>query len=294
MDNTFQVAKEIEDKHSDIVKSIRIKHSGPGPAREAGRLLAKGEFIQYLDSDDLLRPNKFDLQVKALREHPECGVAYGYVCLHKEDGSVLSEPFKWSGQTISTLFPKLLVDRWWNTDTVLFRRSVTDAVGPWSNLRWSQDWEYDARVGALGTKLAHVKEYVCDQRVHSGEKQSGRGNWMEPDRLLNRVDFLRLLYSHARKAGVTSDAPEMQHFARWVFTIARHCGAIGLIEESKECFAIALEATGKVGLLNLDFKAYRALCYILGWKGAGRFSCFVLDQKSRKPGPKTLKQSWMD
>ena len=76
------------------VRSIRINNSGPGGAREQGRLIARGEFIQYLDSDDELLPCKFELQVKALNQHPECGVAYGKTRLIAEVGDVLKVPTK--------------------------------------------------------------------------------------------------------------------------------------------------------------------------------------------------------
>src|SRR5262249_17896006 len=56
---------------------IHRENGGPGAARETGRLVARGEFIQYLDSDDLLLPTKFKLQVAGLRQHRDCGVSYG-------------------------------------------------------------------------------------------------------------------------------------------------------------------------------------------------------------------------
>ncbi len=64
--------------HADVLQVVRREdNGGPGLSRETGRRLARGEFIQYLDSDDILLPCKFALQVGALRDNPECGVAYG-------------------------------------------------------------------------------------------------------------------------------------------------------------------------------------------------------------------------
>ena len=53
--------------HSEV-RTIHRENGGPGAARETGRLAARGEFIQYLDSDDLLLPIKFELQVAGLRQ----------------------------------------------------------------------------------------------------------------------------------------------------------------------------------------------------------------------------------
>lgn len=77
-------ADELQRTHPDIVQVTYNKNQGAGPAREAGRQKARGEFIQYLDSDDLLLPGKFEVQVAALHEKPYCGIAYGWTRLTVE------------------------------------------------------------------------------------------------------------------------------------------------------------------------------------------------------------------
>ena len=61
-DETGEVAKELVEQHPEVVRYTRHENAGPGPARELGRQLARGEFIQYLDSDDRLLPNKFAIK----------------------------------------------------------------------------------------------------------------------------------------------------------------------------------------------------------------------------------------
>jgi len=58
-DSTPQMLDELAVQHPDEIRVIHKDNGGPGLAREAGRLLAWGEFIQYLDSEDCLLPNKF-------------------------------------------------------------------------------------------------------------------------------------------------------------------------------------------------------------------------------------------
>jgi glycosyltransferase involved in cell wall biosynthesis len=93
-DNTAEAIAGLVADDPERVRSIRITNRGPGGAREQGRLMARGEFIQYLDSDDELLSRKFELQVKALNQHPECGVAYGKMRLIAEVGDVLKVPTK--------------------------------------------------------------------------------------------------------------------------------------------------------------------------------------------------------
>ena len=262
-DGAADVADELARRHPEA----RVAHNpnrGPGPAREAGRLLARGEFIQYLDSDDLLLPRKFEIQVAALRRNPECGAAYGYIRLDLGGGRFLDKPYKGSGHEVPFLFPRLLVERWWNTNCPLYRRSVCDAAGPWPDLRYSEDWEYDARIGALRTRLAHCKEYVTVQRQHGGPRETGHGRWLAPP---DRVRFFRLMLQHARAAGVDPAAPEMSFFAKWVFLNARQSAALGHPAAAESLFQLALETAGRP---DLRMRVVRLASRLIGWRATGK------------------------
>lgn len=289
-DETPTVANEFVDAFPDIIRFHQKENSGPGPTREAGRRMARGEFIQYLDSDDLLRPKKFELMVAALRDNPDCGAAYGYICVHPHGQPPKEKPFKGSGETHETLFPWILADRWWNTNCPLFRRSVCDQVGPWTDLRWSQDWEYDGRVGALGTKLVHVKDWVCDERHHEEGRQTDAADWLAPDRLRARKRLLELLLDHAEAAGVEAANPHRRHFTRWIFATARQCAAAGLVEEAKECMALADRSAGECDEVRHGFRAFKTLCRLIGTRSAGRLGLWL--QAIKRPGSHTMQQSF--
>ena len=90
-DETPLVGRELAQQHPGVVRfagSPENSGSGPGPMRELGRQQARGEFLQYLDSDDRLLPDKFTDQVRTLREHPECDIAYGLTRLVDQDGRI--------------------------------------------------------------------------------------------------------------------------------------------------------------------------------------------------------------
>jgi glycosyltransferase involved in cell wall biosynthesis len=289
-DNTPRVGEEMAGQHPSEIVFLRKENSGAGPTREAGRQAARGEFIQYLDSDDLLRPRKFEIQVAALRQNPQCGAAYGYICVHPLDGPPKENPFKGSGETRETLFPWILADRWWNTDAPLFRRTVCDAVGPWTDLRWSQDWEYDGRVGALGTRLVHCKDWVCDERHHRGLRQTTPADWLVPERLLARKRFLELMLGHAERAGVSPDSPQRKHFTRWVFATARQCATAGLRDEAFQCMELAERSAADCVEARRGFRLFRTLSCVLGARGAGRVLRGL--ERIKKPGRMSLEQSF--
>ena len=252
------------------IRSLRRPNGGPGLAREAGRQAARGEFIQYLDSDDLLLPRKLELQLAALTAHPECGVAYGLTRYRDAAGEEIACTWKEPNAVRETMFPSFLLARWWETATPLYRRTITDAAGPWTDLRLEEDWEYDARVAALGVRLAFVPEFVAEHRDHAEERLS-RGAGLEPRRLRWRAQAHERIYAHARRAGVPLETPEMRHFARELFLLSRMCGAAGLAAESRTLFTLAREASGDERN-RAQFRLYRTVAALLGWRAAGRLS----------------------
>ncbi len=286
-DDTTEVGKTLEQANPGVVRYLWNPNRGAGPARESGRQIARGEFIQYLDSDDRLWPRKFEVQIAALRANPDCGIAYGQIRLCRDGEPPSESPHKWSGRKLETLFPWLLVDRWWNTDAPLWRRSVCDRIGAWSDLRYSQDWEYDARAGALGVRLAYCPEFVCDQSHHATNRQTGSGKWLAP---AAKVIFFSRLFEHATSAGMTADAAEMRHFSRWVFSHSRQCAVDGDAESALALYALAARAAARP---SADMRAYRLMTAIVGWRNASRISGFAQGLLGRRHGRFTRKQSWM-
>lgn len=260
----------VDDASTEPVVDSRVRvlrhdrNRGVGAARETGRKAARGQFIQYLDSDDLLLPRKFELQVAGLTDHPECGASYGWTRVNDEP-----RPAKRTGEQIDTLFPSMLQSRWWHTPTPLWRRDVIDKAGPWLALNTEEDWEYDARIAAQGVKLHYVADWVCQVRFHDEARLSRRGRSAEvlKDKAVAHASILE----HAQDARIDENTPEMRSFARELFLLARQCGAAGLPRESRMLFDLAREASGAEGS-RLQFKVYRAAAALLGWSNAGRLA----------------------
>ena len=77
-DQTEKVCETLikKAKNRDISLIYHKKENGGvSTARNAGTTLASGEFIQYLDSDDLLHPQKLEIQVSALVKNPNCSMS---------------------------------------------------------------------------------------------------------------------------------------------------------------------------------------------------------------------------
>jgi glycosyltransferase involved in cell wall biosynthesis len=267
-DDTPAVIEELASRHPEV-RAVRRPNGGPGLARETGRLAARGDFIQYLDSDDLLLTRKFELQVRALEDQPECGVAYGRTRYRDALGSEIECSWKDANQIQRTILPSFLLSRWWETSTPLYRKSVCDAAGSWTALRLEEDWEYDCRVGSLGTLLAYVPEVVAEHRDHADFRLS-RGSGTDPVRLRDRAAAHELIASHARRGGIPAAAPEFQHFARELFHLARQCGLAGLPDEAARLLALALTIAP-----SADLRIYQVAARLVGWRAAGRAASWI-------------------
>lgn len=264
-DETPQVLADLAARHPDEIRVLRQTNGGPGAARERGRRAARGAYIQYLDSDDWLYPNKFEDQIKALRQRPDCAIAYGTTTVSDLEGTIVEPSSRRTGQPMTTLFPALLTERWWFVHTPLYRRALCDAVGAWSTMRQREDWEYDARIGALRPSL-----------VHCGSVVSNHSHYMSPARasqasakacLLYDATFLPRLFACGLLAGVPFDSPEMRHFSRWSFFRARQLDRQGYPAHASRLLHLScLSAAGSrppVQLYNLVRMLFRPR--VAGW-----------------------------
>ena len=126
-DNTSQVAAQF----GQAVIYLRLPHRGqPAATRNAGLRAARGEFIAFLDSDDLFLPDRFAQQLPLLQSNPEVGLVYSDGIYFRDDpacpvGRVLDGLPTPSGDA----FADLLRGNFLAPPIVLIRRASLDAIG---------------------------------------------------------------------------------------------------------------------------------------------------------------------
>jgi hypothetical protein len=214
------------------VRIVRERNQGPGAARQNGMEHAKGEFVQFLDSDDILYPSKFELQVAMLRRRSEADVVYGKT----RNAALIEEterPWKRTGESIAQLFPILLAGRIWDTSTPLYRSEVVKQAGGWSDLINEEDWEFDCRIAAQGVQLAWVDEWVSEQRAHADNRASADGS-SDPLKLRDRARARHLILNHALQAGIETSTAEFVEFTHASFLLARQCALAGLCDDAEK------------------------------------------------------------
>ena len=271
-DHTPAVIAALEAEHSEV-RGIRQPNGGPGAARECGRRAARGAFVQYLDSDDVLLPRKLALQMEALAAAPAAVAAYGRTRYRGPAGEEIRCSWKPLLDGETSILPHFLRGRMWETVSPLYRATAVEEAGAWTPRRLEEDWEYDCRVGALGRPLVFLPDFLAEHRDDASDRLS-RGAALDPARMRDRAAAHASIYASARRAGIGDDAPEMQQFARELFLLARQCGAAGLPDEAKQLFLLAREASGTRGGAS-QFRLYAAIARLAGWSFAGRAAAVV-------------------
>jgi hypothetical protein len=239
-----------------------------------GKEKSSGQFIQYLDSDDVLLPTKFSTQVDALLQNPSHSIAYGIS--YEQDFSfnppLVRGPIRDTGIHNNHLFPKLLNERWWTTSSPLYRQEVLLQIGSWKNLLNEEDWEYDGRIGALNTLLIWVPHEVSVRRLNITQDHLSRGGYTDPRKIADRVISKHFLYQYALMSGVHHRQREMEIFARECFFLSRQCAALGLEKEAKKMFSLARQASNINRRYGLDFLLYKLFGYLMGWGWTSRLT----------------------
>jgi glycosyltransferase involved in cell wall biosynthesis len=235
-DDTGDVVRRLACAHHDIIKYVRKDHDGFTRAVNAGLDHINGAFVQFLDSDDVLAPEKFAIQVDGLRSHPECGISYCYAREYAMGDAPQDAPARRTGETFEHLFPALVSGRLWPSPVPLYRRELIDALGKYGDWSIHREWEYEARAAAKGVRLHHAKAFLADVRgVHHLE---GRKKGDVPARKLpDYVAVLEGVYAHAC-AAVQPRA--FDAFRRRVLSVAQLCEDAGLPAEARRCHAIAM------------------------------------------------------
>jgi glycosyltransferase involved in cell wall biosynthesis/peptidoglycan/xylan/chitin deacetylase (PgdA/CDA1 family) len=204
-DQTVAVAKQFE---SDRVRIVAQKNQGAAAARNTAFSLCHGDYIQWLDSDDLLAPDKISRQMAILDQSVS-----KKMLISSEFGKFL---FRWqTARFIPTglwedlsptewLLRKMRDNSFMQTATWLVSRELSEATGPWDTRMLSDDdGEYFCRVllNSDGTRFVpdakvYYRAYQFNSLAHVGRSDRKRvALWLS---MQLHISYLRSLEDSPR------------------------------------------------------------------------------------------------
>ena len=130
-DGSWEKAQALQESRIRLLQSPK---QGPGAARNYGLDFAQGEWIQFLDADDLLEPEHLEQQLAAVDENPEAEIIACYWQEFTDENPterILKEPLG-IGQPIQILRDKAIAFAPWAVHAALVKRSVLSGDRYWS------------------------------------------------------------------------------------------------------------------------------------------------------------------
>ncbi len=143
-DGSLKVARRFEQQDSRVRVFVNSKNLSDYPNRNKAASYAKGVYLKYLDSDDVLYPYGLNIMVDRMEDHPSAALGLAKRGLKEEPFPVLLSPAE--SYTTSFLKGNFLFG---NAPTsVIIRRSVFESTGGFSGLNQLGDAEYWMKVAA--------------------------------------------------------------------------------------------------------------------------------------------------
>ena len=183
------------------VKLITQKNQGASTARNNGIAHATGEYIAFLDSDDLWEPTKLEKQVHCLDNNPGTGLVYAWILSIDAKGNYRGKIY--ANTTEGDVWKKLIernIVR--SCSAAMVRRECFEKLGFFdTSLKFAEDWEMWIRI-ATNYSFAVIKEPLIYYRHHANNKSQKYTQTIENFRIIIEKSFqsvpFELLYLRNR------------------------------------------------------------------------------------------------
>ncbi|MDO9263422.1 MAG: glycosyltransferase [Desulfosalsimonadaceae bacterium] len=238
-DGTADVVEEWrrshEEKNDFQIRYLYQDNAGPSSARNYGLIESQGEFIQFLDSDDLLHLLRFE-KLAAVFQEPACDfIQTGFDGFCAKCGKIIEQHY--GNPNEDSLILALKGRLWANTLRSAYRRSLAVATGPWNEqMTCFEDYEYVVRALAKSRKSIAIRDILASARRGGGMRVS--------DRLVTHTGrTFRIMCEEALCYGVRNraDIPiqAKQAFASRLYALGFRSNAKGWLDLGKRCGEVA-------------------------------------------------------
>ena len=159
-DGSTDGSADVAKRFGSLVRYDLQPHAGPGAARNRGVELAQGDYLAFLDADDLWVETKLELQMAAFEADTLPDAVFGHVeqFISPDLSRELAERIYCPAELVPGRFP----------GTLLIRNETFRRVGPFSGgLRVAEFIEWYSRATELGLKDVMLPQMVLRRRIHA-------------------------------------------------------------------------------------------------------------------------------
>jgi glycosyltransferase involved in cell wall biosynthesis len=164
-DGSTDETPQILASYGDRIRAIRQPNGGVASARNAGIAAASGDYLAFLDSDDLWEPRKLELQMARFDADPSLGLIHCGAEAFDNEGRTLQVWLDgmegWVANAMLCLEGHVIT-----CNTIVIPKRVAEEIGPFDGrLTPSEDWDFCYRV-AVRYPVGYVPEILLRYRQH--------------------------------------------------------------------------------------------------------------------------------
>lgn len=156
------------------IKYLFQKNKGLSGARNTGINEAKGDFLVFLDADDLISPVKLEVQSKYLKDHPEVDIVYSNSQWFVENDFNDTRPVQfpiYEGDVLG----QLIYGNFMHVNSVMVRKDKVIESGLFDeSLRELEDWDLWLRMVLSGCKVGFTLGILSKVRIRKGSMTSNQ------------------------------------------------------------------------------------------------------------------------
>jgi glycosyltransferase involved in cell wall biosynthesis len=274
-DDTAEIARRFSSRRVQVIVQ---ENQGASTARNTAFAHAQGDYIQWLDADDLLSPKKVETQMVVVEQgvSPRTLLSGGWAeFLSRPHRAVFRPTPLWADLSpLEWLIRKMGLNLHMQTATWLVSRELTEAAGPWDpRLTTDDDGEYFCRVLLASDGVRFVENCRTYYRTSGSSSLSylGRSRKKLESQLLSmrlHIGYLRSLEQSSRV-----DQACLAYLRTWYPYF--YPDQPDLMAELQ---ALAREAGGSLSEPELSWK-YDWIRKLFGWRAAQRAKVFLPQMK---------------
>lgn len=188
--------------YGDRIRVMTLTNGGKAAALNRGLAETDRPLVWIVDDDDLVRADARARLVGALAAHPDAGFAYGRHARFEDDPRTGARTWQDTGYWCHCAPDAFLVhtmeDLFAHHPGMIVRRWAYDLAGPFDpDLNRSEDYEMLIRL-AIAARPVEVEGVIFDQRVHTGDRGSGKARVKASERDLNWIAHDREIFRRFR------------------------------------------------------------------------------------------------
>ncbi len=274
-DHTLAIAGQFE---SDSLRVVTQKNQGAAAARNKAYSLSRGDYIQWLDADDLLAPDKIARQMEALDHCPSRGMllssAWAYFLYRYYRAQFFPTALWCDLSPVDWLVRKMGQNLHMQTATWLVSREISEAAGPWdTTLLADDDGEYFCRVLLQSEGVRFVPEAKVYYRATGSGSLSYIGHSDRKKEAQWRSMLLQIKYLRSLEDSPRIRTACVKYLQNWLHVF--YPERLDIVTQAEE---MAKQLGGELEQPPLSWK-YSWIKTIFGWSVAKHAQIFLPNLK---------------